>query len=160
LRLDAASLGVLTSIYFLAFAFAAIPIGVALDRFGPRQVQGWLMIVAAIGALVFASATGIPWLIVGRGLIGLGVAGGLMAGLKAHALWVSPRYLPLANGGLVMFGGFGAIASMMPIGLIDAALGWRGTYLRRPRGLLRDSRNFNLRAGASFAEAGGAGALA
>ena len=128
-RLDAATLGVLTSIYFLAFSFAAIPIGVALDRFGPRQVQGWLMIVAAVGALVFAFAPGIPWLFVGRGLIGLGVAGGLMAGLKAHALWVSPRYLPLANGGLVMFGGFGAIASTMPVGLIDAALGWRGTFV-------------------------------
>jgi hypothetical protein len=45
------------STYFLAFALSAIPIGVALDAFGPRLVQGWLMTVAAIGASVFALAS-------------------------------------------------------------------------------------------------------
>lgn len=127
--LDAGSLGLLTSVYFLAFALSAIPIGVALDAFGPRQVQGWLMIIAAVGALLFAWAPTAPYLIVGRALIGLGVAGGLMAGLKAHALWVSPRYLPFANGGLVMFGGLGAIIATLPVGAIDAWIGWRGTFL-------------------------------
>lgn len=127
--LDAGSLGFLTSIYFLSFAVAAIPIGVALDAFGPRQVQGSLMVIAAIGALVFARAPSTPYLIAGRGLIGLGVAGSLMSGLKAHALWISPRYLPLANGGLVMFGGFGAMMATLPIDAIDAEIGWRGTFL-------------------------------
>src|SRR5689334_278679 len=127
--LDAGSLGFLTSIYFLSFAVAAIPIGVALDAFGPRQVQGWLMVIAAIGALVFARAPSTPYLIAGRGLIRLGVAGSLMSGLKAHALWVSPRYLPLANGGLVMFGGVGAMMATLPVDAINAQIGWRGTFL-------------------------------
>ncbi len=127
--LGAASLGLLTSVYFLAFAVSAIPIGVALDALGPRRVQGWLMSVAAVGAIVFALAPAAPVLIIGRLLIGLGVAGGLMAGLKAHALWVPPRYLPLANGGLVMFGGLGAIAATLPVGAIDAEFGWRGTFV-------------------------------
>ena len=128
-RLDARSLGLLTSIYFLAFALSAIPIGLALDAFGPRAVQACLMTVAAVGALVFALAPSEPCLVIGRALIGLGVAGGLMAGLKAHAMWVSPRYLPLANGGLVMFGGLGAIAATLPVGVIDSLVGWRGTFL-------------------------------
>ena len=157
--LDAGSLGILTSTYFLAFSLAAIPLGVALDAFGPRRVQGWLMIVAAIGALVFAFAPGMPLLIVGRAVIGLGVSGGLMAGLKAHALWISPRYLPLANGGLVMFGGFGAIAATMPMNLIDLTLGW-ARHLPRPRGVLGDGCVFNLRAGTWIAEVGRAIALA
>ena len=127
--LDAGSLGLLTSMYFLAFAVSAIPIGVALDALGPRRVQGWLMSVAAVGAIVFALAPTASVLIIGRLLIGLGVAGGLMAGLKAHALWVSPRYLPLANGGLVMFGGLGAIAATLPVGAINAEFGWRGTFV-------------------------------
>ena len=126
--LDAGSLGLLTSLYFLAFAVSAIPIGVALDAFGPRLVQGCLMSIAAVGAAVFAMAPGPFALMVGRTLIGLGVAGGLMAGLKAHALWVPPRYLPLANGGLMMFGGLGAIMATLPIGAIDASIGWRGTF--------------------------------
>jgi predicted MFS family arabinose efflux permease len=126
--LDAGSLGLLTSVYFLAFAVSAIPIGVALDAFGPRLVQGCLISIAAVGSAVFAMAAGPFALIVGRTLIGLGVAGGLMAGLKAHALWVPPPYLPLANGGLMMFGGLGAIVATLPIGAIDAFIGWRGTF--------------------------------
>jgi predicted MFS family arabinose efflux permease len=126
--LDAGSLGLLTSVYFLAFAVSAIPIGVALDAFGPRLVQGSLMSMAAVGSAVFAMASGPFALVAGRTLIGLGVAGGLMAGLKAHALWVPPRYLPLANGGLMMFGGLGAIMATLPVGAIDASIGWRGTF--------------------------------
>lgn len=127
--LDARSLGLLTSVYFLAFALSAIPIGVALDAFGPRLVQCWLMLLAAVGALAFALAPSEPVLILGRALIGIGVAGALMAGLKAHALWVSPSRLPLANAGLVMFGGLGAIVTTLPIDAIDSHIGWRGTFL-------------------------------
>ena len=118
--LDAGSIGLLTSVYFLAFALSAIPIGIALDAFGPRLVQGCLMSIAAVGSALFAVATGPFALVVGRTLIGLGVAGGLMAGLKAHALWVPPRYLPLANGGLMMFSGLGAVMATLPVGAIDA----------------------------------------
>ena len=127
--LDAGSLGLLTSVYFLAFAVSAIPIGVALDAFGPRAVQGWLMAVAAAGALIFALAPSAPALVVGRALIGVGVAGGLMAGLKAHALWIPRPLLPLANGGLMMFGGLGAIMATLPMGAVDSLVGWRGTFL-------------------------------
>lgn len=127
--LDAGSIGLLTSVYFLAFTLSAIPIGIALDAFGPRLVQGSLMTLAAVGSAIFAAASGPFALVAGRTLIGLGVAGGLMAGLKAHALWVPPRYLPLANGGLMMFGGLGAIMATLPVGAIDASIGWRGTFL-------------------------------
>ncbi len=127
--LDASWLGLLTSMYFLAFALSAIPIGMALDAYGPRVVQACLMTVAAFGAVVFALAPSPPWLMIGRTLIGLGVAAGLMAGLKAHALWVAPRHLPLANGGLVMFGGLGAIAATLPVDFVESHIGWRGTFL-------------------------------
>jgi predicted MFS family arabinose efflux permease len=127
--LSGGSLGIITSTYFLAFALSAIPIGVALDALGPRLVQGWLMTVAAIGASVFALASSPLLLILGRFLIGIGVAGGLMAGLKAHALWVSPGRVPLGNGALVMFGGLGAIATTLPIEPTERTLGWRGIFV-------------------------------
>src|SRR5262245_2694718 len=73
-NLDAAQLGVLTSIYFLTFAAAQLPLGVAIDRFGPGHVQAVLLTIAAAGALVFATAPGVAGLLIGRGLIGLGVS--------------------------------------------------------------------------------------
>jgi hypothetical protein len=67
--LSAASLGLLTSAYFLAFAAFQLPLGLLLDRFGPRRTDAALLLVAALGALVFACA-GLPPLIAGR-FIGL-----------------------------------------------------------------------------------------
>jgi predicted MFS family arabinose efflux permease len=71
----------------------------------------------------------VPILILGRALIGLGVAAALMAGLKAHALWVPRHWLPMANAALVMFGGLGAVVATLPIEVIESHLSWRGTFL-------------------------------
>jgi hypothetical protein len=85
--LDAGELGLLTSVYFLTFAAAQIPIGILLDRFGPRQIQSVLLIAAALGAALFAVADNYLLLFVARALVGLGVAASLTAGLKALVLW-------------------------------------------------------------------------
>src|SRR3954465_15047583 len=86
ITLGTADLGLLTSVYFLVFAAAQIPIGVLLDRFGPRRVQSVLLLVAAAGAGLFAMSAGLVSLSVARALIGLGVAAGLMAGLNCIIL--------------------------------------------------------------------------
>jgi len=106
--LDAAQLGVLTSVYFLTFAAVQLPAGAAIDRFGPSRVQAILLTIAAVGALVFATASGIVGLLIGRGLIGLGVAAALIAGLKAVADEFPKERLPLLNGAFVAFGAAGA----------------------------------------------------
>src|SRR2546423_14356496 len=81
-------LGFLTSMYLLAFAAIQLPLGVALDRFGPRRVVATLLCVAAAGALTFAAAQEFATLALGRALIGLGVSAGLMGGIQAFTPWV------------------------------------------------------------------------
>lgn len=71
LGLTADSLGLLTGAYFLTFAAAQLPIGIALDRFGPRKVQVPLLSIAALGAWGFANAQTLSELVISRGLIGL-----------------------------------------------------------------------------------------
>lgn len=80
--LSAADLGILTAVLFLTFGVIQLPLDAWFDRFGPRRVQAVLLTVAAIGAAIFAHAHTLIGLIVGRALIGFGVAGALMAGLK------------------------------------------------------------------------------
>jgi hypothetical protein len=74
LGLGADALGLLTSVYFLTFAAAQIPIGILLDRYGPRRVQSALLVIAAVGSALFAVSDHFWMLLVGRALIGLGVA--------------------------------------------------------------------------------------
>jgi MFS family permease len=127
--LSAADLGVLTAVLFLTFAAVQLPLGVWLDRFGPRRVQSVLLSIAAIGSAVFAQADSLIGLTVGRALIGIGVAGALMAGLKALVLWWPAERIALANGWLIMFGGLGAVTATAPAEVLITAIGWRGMFL-------------------------------
>lgn len=128
LDLDASDLGFLTSSYFLAFAAAQLPLGIFLDRFGSRRSEAALLLFAAVGAFVFASADSTGGLIVGRGLIGFGVAACLMAALKAYATWVPGERLPLINGCHMAAGGLGALAATRPVEVALQFTDWRGVF--------------------------------
>jgi nitrate/nitrite transporter NarK len=129
LGLDAADLGLLTAAYFLAFAAFQIPLGVLLDRFGPRRVQSSLLLVAALGGVVFSQGEDRNLLILGRALIGLGFAGGLMASFKAIILWFPKARWPLVNGCFLTMGGLGAMAATAPLEALLAYGDWRDTLL-------------------------------
>jgi MFS family permease len=128
-ELGPAELGFMTSVYFLAFVAVQLPAGAALDRYGPRRVQSLLLLVAAAGSLLFASADSVAVLMLGRALIGFGVAISLMAGLKAIVLWVPPARVALANGWMVMLGALGAATATAPAETLIEYLGWRGLFL-------------------------------
>ena len=85
--LDAGDLGFLTATYFLTFSLFQIPLGILLDRYGPRKVQTLLLLFAAGGAVLFSLGTNTTILALGRGFIGLGVAGCLMGAVKAATIW-------------------------------------------------------------------------
>jgi MFS family permease len=126
---DPASLGLLTSAYFLSFAAFQLPLGVLLDRFGARRVEATLLLFAAAGALVFSRAETLTGLMLGRALIGLGVSACLMAAFKAFTLWFPADRLPLANGIQMISGGVGALAATTPVELSLRFTDWRGVFL-------------------------------
>ena len=129
LNIQAAELGLLTAAYLVTFAAFQLPLGVLLDRFGPRRVQAALFTCAAAGALIFALGNSVWMLTLGRALIGLGFAGGLMAGFKAVVIWVSEGRRAFANGCVMAFGAMGVIVATLPTELAIQAIGWRGVFL-------------------------------
>lgn len=129
LQLTSASLGLLTSAYFLSFALFQLPLGVLLDRFGPRRVEAALLVVAAVGATVFALAQSPAGLVLGRALIGLGVSACLMAAFKAFVLWYPAERLPLINGVQMAAGGLGALCATLPVQAALQLLTWRQLFL-------------------------------
>jgi predicted MFS family arabinose efflux permease len=129
LSLSPADLGLLTSTYFLTFGLAQLPLGIFLDRLGPRRVETALLLIAALGACVFAFSPSREMLILGRGLIGLGVAACLMASLKGFTQWFPYERLPLVNGLLLGFGGLGALVATSPVEWLLHHTGWRSIFL-------------------------------
>ena len=136
LGLAANDIGMLTSAYFLAFALAQLPLGVALDRFGPRKVQVPMLMIAAAGAALFAGAHSLGALVLARALIGLGVAGSLMAAIKASSLWLPAERLPLATAVLLSVGGMGAMASTRPMHAALQYADWRFVFVVLAAGTL------------------------
>ena len=129
LGFSAAGLGLLTSVYFISFASFQLPLGLLLDRFGPRRTESTLLLFAALGALVFSQADSLGGLILGRLLIGFGVSACLMASFKAYVLWFPPERLPLINGLQMVAGGLGAISATVPLQITLEFTDWRGVFL-------------------------------
>ena len=128
LALGAADLGLLTSAYFLGFGATQLPLGMLLDRFGPRRVEATLLLFAAAGAALFAGATTISTLAIARGMIGVGVSACLMASFKSFSQWFPPERQASLTGWIMTAGSLGALAASSPL---DAALhvaGWRAVF--------------------------------
>lgn len=128
-ELSASGLGVLTAAYLLAFALFQLPLGILLDRFGPRRVQAALIATAGVGSVVFAVGTDVTTLAIGRALLGLGVSGGLMAAFKAIVLWYPRDRHALYNSVIMSIGGLGIVAATVPAEWLVQAVGWRNLFI-------------------------------
>jgi MFS family permease len=126
--LSSADLGFLTATYLLAFAAFQLPLGVLLDRYGPRRVLAALLCIAGTGALVFALAQDFLMLSVGRALIGLGVSGCLMGAIKAFTLWFPLSRLATLNGLYIAVGGLGGLSATAPAEAFLGPFGWRALF--------------------------------
>ena len=122
-------LGLLTSAYFLSFALAQLPLGVALDRFGPRRCTAALFCIAGAGALTFGLARDLTMLSIGRALIGLGVSAGLMGSIKAFTLWFPRERLTALSGWMIGIGSVGTLSATAPVEALLGPLGWRAVFL-------------------------------
>jgi MFS family permease len=129
LALTPGQLGLLTSAFFFAFALVQLPVGIALDHYGPRKVQLYLMLLAAGGAVLFATGHGFAQLVAARALIGCGLGGCFMSAVKAIATWISPKKLPSVQGYLIAVGGLGAASATMPLRALLQHTDWRGLFM-------------------------------
>lgn len=127
--LSPSELGLMTAAYLAAFALFQLPLGVLLDRYGPRRVQAVLMTVAASGAALFAVGQDALTLTIARALIGFGVAGGLMGGFKAVVIWVSEPRRALANSCVMSAGAVGLLVATRPLQEATDLFGWRQVFL-------------------------------
>jgi MFS family permease len=128
-ELDAASLGLMTSAFFAAVGLAQLPLGIALDRWGPRRVVPTTMLAGVAGAWVFGSATDFASLTAGRALLGLGFAGVLMGALQAFGRWFPENRFATVSGSFIALGTLGGLLAGTPLALLTAAVGWRPVFL-------------------------------
>ena len=128
LGLRAGDLGLLGGAYFLGFAAFQLPVGIGLDRFGPKRVLLALVAVAVAACAAFALAQNFWGLTLARGAIGVGVSACLMAPMTAFRLRLAPPLQVRLNAWMLMAGSFGMLASTVPVQWLLPSLGWRGLF--------------------------------
>ncbi len=126
--ISAEQLGFLTGVYFFSFGLFQIPLGLLLDRFGPRRVNASLLVLAAAGAVLFAEADSFERLVLARALIGLGVSACLMASIQAFILWFPPERMSTMIALAYSMGGLGAITASVPLEVALRSFSWREVF--------------------------------
>lgn len=126
LGMTAAELSLASGVWFAVFAAMQIPVGIALDRLGPRRTAAWLLALGGGGgATLFALAQSPAAVVVAMGLIGLGCAPVLMASLYIYARTYSPAVFASLAGATIGVGSLGNLASAAPLAFTVASIGWR-----------------------------------
>ena len=128
-NIGAAGLGNLSGIYFYSYVAMQVPTGILADRWGPRRLLSVGALIAGVGTLVFATASGFIWAGMGRLLIGGSVAVAFVAMLKLAAHWFAPRQFALTSGLALFCGLIGAVFAGVPLRLLVSTMGWRPVML-------------------------------
>jgi predicted MFS family arabinose efflux permease len=127
--LSASEIGLLSSAFFFSFAAAQIPLGVALDRYGPKRCMLVCATIAFAGTVMFAVATTPSGLIASRILMGLGSSCYLMAPLALYARRFPPERFTALAGIQIGIGTVGTLLVTAPLAFATATIGWRMTFM-------------------------------
>ncbi len=126
---DAASIALLSSAYFYAYTIMQLPSGLLTDSLGPRMTVSIFTLVAAAGALLTGIAITFDQVIIGRLLIGMGVAMVYIPIMKIIATWYRRDEFASLTGILLAVGNLGALCAAGPLALLSSALGWQQVFI-------------------------------
>jgi MFS family permease len=127
--ISATQLATFTMLQLLVYAGMQIPVGLLVDRFGPRSVLlvGTVLMTLAQG--VFAFAESFPVALVARAFVGVGDAMTFICVLRLVSSWFPQRRIPLITQLTGTLGQLGAIAAAVPMTWALGHLGWTRAYL-------------------------------
>ena len=124
----AAQLSSLAVLQLVVYASMQIPVGIALDKFGPRIMLGCGALIMAAGQLIVAFAPGLEWAVLGRMLVGMGDAFTFISMIRMVNNWLSGKAAALAQQWLATIGQLGQIVSAIPFAAGLAVYGWTSAF--------------------------------
>lgn len=128
LEFSPATLSIVASSLFIAYAIMQIPTGMLLDRYGPRRVLSVMLLFTAAGTALFAAGTSAETLTIARILMGIGCAGGFTGAFYILAMWLPPDRVVTQTGALNSFAAIGNLCATAPLAVLIALIGWRQSH--------------------------------
>lgn len=121
-----ASLGILVAYYYYAYTPVQIPVGIMMDRYGPRIILTFACFICAVGTLLFTSNS-LLLAKIGRFFVGFGSAFAFVGVLKITSLWLPRKYFALVAGLCTFLGTLGAMSGQVLMTDFVEKFGWRTT---------------------------------
>jgi MFS family permease len=128
LDLSAGQVGLLSSAFFFSFAAAQIPVGMAIDRYGPRRTMLATAALAVAGTVLFALAPSGLALVLARILMGLGCSTFFMAPLVIYARRFPPERFAALTSLQMGVATLGTLMATAPLAASAATIGWRASF--------------------------------
>ncbi len=125
--LTATGFGLLSSVYYYAYVPMQLPVGVLMDRFGPRRLLTLSCLVCVLGTLMFSQTQHYQIAMIGRFLVGAGSAFAFVGVLKLATIWLPEDRLAMVAGLTSALGTLGAILGDNFISLIVEKADWQAT---------------------------------
>ena len=128
-HINATQLGVFSAFYYYIYTPMQLPVGILMDRYGPRRLLTFATLICALGAYLFAGTNLLSVAELGRFLTGLGSAFAFVGALKVASIWFSPERFATIAGLATSIGMFGGLIGDNFMTLMVQFLGWKSTII-------------------------------
>lgn len=121
--------GLLSSAYFYSYAIMQLPAGLLSDSWGPRKTITLFFVIASVGSVVLGMASTVSVAIIGRALVGLGVAMVFVPTMKILTKWFHTKEFAFMASVLLGMGGIGTLSAATPLVWLNSLIGWRNAFV-------------------------------
>lgn len=126
-NLSATGFGHISSIYYYAYVPMQLPVGLLLDRYGPRRLLTLACFICVIGTFLFTGTSSFWIAALGRFLVGLGSAFAFVGVLKLATIWLPENRLAMVSGMTAALGTIGAMLGDNFLEMFVVQFGWTKT---------------------------------
>jgi MFS family permease len=126
-RLSDAGLGFLSAFYYYAYTPLQLPVGMMMDKCGPRKILTLACMLCVIGTYLFAGTEFLLVAQIGRFLVGFGSAFAFVGVLRISASWLPEKAYATMVGLTSLLGMLGAVAGDVVMTFLTEQIGWQST---------------------------------
>ena len=124
-NINGVGLGNLSACYFYAYLIMQIPVGILLDKFSPRYLTAFAILICALSTYVFSETNSLTMACISRAFIGFGAAFAAVSCFKAASIWFPPKRFALISGMCMTAAMLGAVGGQAPLSFLVQDYGWR-----------------------------------
>jgi predicted MFS family arabinose efflux permease len=127
-HVDATLLGQFSGVYYIGYAVVHLPLGILLDRVGPKIVMPISILLAITGMLPLIYADNWLFPVLGRALVGIGSSAAILGVFSMTRLCFEEKMFSRMLGFAVTIGLLGAIYGGQPVHYLLTQWGWETVF--------------------------------